>query len=64
MATQPTTRLTEDDYLAFDRTAEYKSEFVDGEMYAMAGGSLRHADLAFSFGAELKQQLKGKSVAF
>ena len=60
MATQPVPRLTEEEYLAFDRAADYKSEFVDGEMYAMSGGRLRHADLAVSIAAELWLQLKGR----
>ena len=60
MATEPVPRLTEEDYLALDRAANYKSEFVDGEMYAMSGGTLRHANLAFSIGAELWLQLKGR----
>ena len=46
MATQP---LTARDYLALDRAADFKSEFVDGIMYAMAGGSIRHSLLAAQF---------------
>lgn len=53
-------RLHEDDYLAIERIAGYKSEFVDGEMFAMSGGSYRHSDLAVTILAELKQQLKGR----
>ena len=34
--------LTPEEYLAIERHAEYKSEYVDGVMYAMAGGSPRH----------------------
>ena len=60
MATQPLPRMTEEDYLAFDRAAEYKSEFVGGEMYAMSGGRLRHADLASLLLIELHRQLKGR----
>jgi Uma2 family endonuclease len=35
-------RLTEEQYLAIERAAEFKSEFVDGEMFAMSGGKNRH----------------------
>ena len=54
-------RMTEEEYLKFDRAAEYKSEFVAGEMYAMSGGRLRHADLASLLLIELHGQLKGRT---
>ena len=39
MASQPVTRMTEEEYLRIERAATYKSEFVDGEMFAMSGGN-------------------------
>lgn len=33
---------TEQDYLAFEEAAEYKHEFVNGQIYAMAGANERH----------------------
>jgi Uma2 family endonuclease len=36
------TRITEDDYMAREREAETKSEYLRGEVFAMAGGSPRH----------------------
>ncbi len=38
MATQPVTRLTEEEYLRLERVADHKSEFVDGEIFPIAGG--------------------------
>jgi Uma2 family endonuclease len=38
MSTQPKTRLTPEEYLALERRAEYKSEYIDGEIVAMTGG--------------------------
>jgi Uma2 family endonuclease len=61
MATQPSPRLTEQDYLALDRAAEYKSEFVDGAMHAMSGGTGRHSQLALRLALELMNQLKGRN---
>lgn len=49
MASQPVARLTEEEYLAHERTSEYRSEFVGGEMFAMSGGTLRHNALAVAF---------------
>ncbi len=45
MESNPVTKLTEEQYLEIERKAEFKSEFLDGVMYAMSGGSLPHAIL-------------------
>ncbi len=60
MASQPIVGLTEQDYLALERAAEFRSEFVDGEMYAMSGGTSRHSRLAIRFAVALDIQLKGR----
>ena len=38
MATNPSTYLTPEQYLEIERRAERKSEYYNGEMFAMAGG--------------------------
>ncbi|HKD09314.1 MAG TPA: Uma2 family endonuclease [Bryobacteraceae bacterium] len=43
MAANPVTRLTPEQYLSIERTAEIKSEYHDGQMFAMSGGSAAHA---------------------
>ena len=60
MATKSVTRLTAEDYLALDRAAEYRSEFVNGEMFAMSGGSPRHARLGTKISFHFELQLQGK----
>lgn len=52
-------RLAEQEYLAIDRAAPFKSEFFDGEMFAMAGGSPMHSLIAANLIAELGTKLKG-----
>src|SRR4029077_10618176 len=42
MSSLPKTFLTPEQYLEIERKAEYKSEYFQGEMFAMAGASLRH----------------------
>ena len=42
MALQPRTLLSPEAYLAIERQATCKSEYVAGEMFAMAGASRRH----------------------
>lgn len=47
-----------DEYLALDRAAETKSEYVDGEIFAMASASPRHVLIATNIAAELRGRLK------
>ncbi len=42
MAMQLKPRLTPEEYLSIERRAEFKSEFFDGEMFAMSGASESH----------------------
>jgi len=60
MASNPVTRVTEEEYLAIDRAAEVRSEFFDGEIFAMSGGSMRHAQLQANLHGELYVALGGK----
>jgi Uma2 family endonuclease len=49
------------DYLHFERNSEEKHEYYDGEIFAMGGGTVRHAALGSEVTAQLANQLKGKS---
>jgi Uma2 family endonuclease len=51
-------RLTEAKYLEIERAAEFKSEFFDGEMFAMAGGTPQHSLIATNLARELGNALK------
>jgi len=62
MASLPTPPLTEDEYLRLERQAETKSEFHDGQMFAMAGGTLNHSLLANRIGALLDRVSPGCRV--
>lgn len=59
MASQPIPRLTEAEYLAIEERAEYKSEFYNGEMFAMAGGSRSHYELETTLGRRVGNLLEG-----
>ncbi len=60
MASNPGVKLTEDEYLAIERAAEFKSEFIGGEMFAMSGGSPRHSKLQWNLVLELGGAIRGK----
>ena len=57
MASLPDAPLTEEQYLCIEREAECKSEFHDGRMYAMSGGSPNHSVLGNRIGALLDRQM-------
>jgi len=58
MPSLPKHRYSVDEYLALDREADYKSEYVAGEIFAMGGASPRHvlimSNTAREFGSKLK----------
>lgn len=60
MSRQVKTYITPEEYLAFERKAENKNEYVNGEIFAMTGASRKHNLIALSIAGELRQQLKGK----
>jgi Uma2 family endonuclease len=60
MSAQPKTFLSPEEYLEQERRAEYKSEYLAGEVFAMAGASRRHGLIVTNLIGELRQQLKGK----
>jgi Uma2 family endonuclease len=55
---KPIHRLSEAEYLELERRAEYKSEFLDGEMFAMSGGTSSHSLIAANLIFAMKAQLK------
>ena len=57
---QPKSLLfTLEEYLEEERQAFERSEFIDGEIYAMAGESGRHGDISANFLASLVVNLRG-----
>ncbi len=51
---------TYDDYLDHDDNAPGRHEFLDGQIYAMAGGSPQHAAICAHVIAALDAQLRGR----
>ncbi len=48
-----------EEYLELERAADFRSEFVDGEIFAMAGESGRHGDISASFLSSVVAGLRG-----
>ena len=47
-----------EEYLVLEEAADYKSEYIDGEIVPMAGGSTNHNQIAGNFYAELNFAFK------
>jgi Uma2 family endonuclease len=58
MSVARSTFLTPEEYLDHERKAEYKSEYLRGEVFAMAGASPRHALIVTNLVGELWSQLR------
>jgi Uma2 family endonuclease len=59
MSAQPQTAyITPEEYLALERKAEYKSEYFDGEIFAMSGASITHNQITANVLAEIHAQFK------
>ena len=50
--------LTPEEYLALERKATIKSEYLSGQMYAMSGASRAHNLICLNIGGELRSLLK------
>ena len=53
-------RYTFAEYLEREAKSEVKHEYVNGEIFAMAGGTIEHSRLSVNVAAELRGALRGK----
>jgi Uma2 family endonuclease len=61
MASNLIERFTTEEYLAIERAAQYKSEYIDGEIVAMVGASEPHNLIVTNSVGELSVQLRGRA---
>jgi Uma2 family endonuclease len=60
MASEPRQRLTIQDYLTLERQSETRSDYLDGEMFAMTGASRQHNRIVLNLAFSLDSQLGEK----
>jgi len=60
MTSVPKRYLTPGEYLAKERKADFKSEYFQGEMFAMSGASREHNLIAGNVNRELGNQLRNR----
>lgn len=53
-------RFTPEEYFAWEEQQLERHEYIDGEVYAMSGGTINHGDIALNFGALLKSHMRGR----
>ena len=58
MTSQTQTRFTTEEYLTLERKAQYKSEYLNGEIFAMSGASRNHNLICVNISAVLHTQLR------
>ena len=51
--------VTPEEYLEYELRTEHRHEYLNGEIFAMSGGSLRHNDISQNINGSLWGQLKG-----
>ncbi|MFN0203093.1 MAG: Uma2 family endonuclease [Bacteroidia bacterium] len=53
-------QVTPEEYLQMEEKNEFRSEYVYGEVFAMAGASMNHVTACLNLSFSLRTQLKGK----
>lgn len=57
-------KYTPEEYLALEEKAEYRSEFWNGEIIKMSGGTGNHNSITLNIAGELKSRLRDKCRTF
>src|SRR5438477_13137730 len=60
MSTAPTRRISPQEYLAQERRADFKSEYLRGEVFAMAGATYEHTVIKDNFARKAGNQLENE----
>ncbi len=62
MVSPKVNRYTIEEYLVLENQAEYRSEYEQGEILAMSGGTVNHGLIGTNFISEVKIQIKEKDA--
>lgn len=61
MTAQPQRKISPEEYLELEREADYKSEYYQGEVFAMAGAGRNHNRITENLSISVGSFLRGKS---
>ena len=59
VASSDTSYMSPSEYLEWEEQQDIKYEYINGEVFAMTGGTIPHNDVAFNLASGLKNHLKG-----
>lgn len=59
MVASPQFSFSPEEYLEWEERQEIRYEYLEGEVYAMTGGTLPHSEIAVNFVTVLKSHLRG-----
>ncbi len=59
-----TKKYTPEEYLALEEKAEYRSEYVDGYIFEMSGGTENHIQISYNVTKLFSDRLRGKCRAY
>lgn len=51
--------LTPEEYFVWEEQQRDRHEYLNGEVYAMSGGTINHSEISINFGAVLKAHMRG-----
>ncbi|MFN6559955.1 MAG: Uma2 family endonuclease [Nostoc sp. ChiSLP01] len=51
--------ITPEEYLEWEEHQDIKYEYINGEVFAITGGTIPHNDIAFNLASALKSRLRG-----
>jgi Uma2 family endonuclease len=51
-------RFTPAEYLEWEEQQQFRHEYINGEVYAMTGGTVNHSEIAMNFGTILRNHLE------
>jgi Uma2 family endonuclease len=60
MVASPPFSFSPEEYLEWEEQQAIRYEYLEGEVYAMTGGTLPHSEIALNFAALLKSHLRGR----
>jgi Uma2 family endonuclease len=64
VANPPFSYMSPQEYLEWEKTQELRHEYIDGEVFAMTGGTKPHNRIAINLGTELDNYLAEKGCEF
>ncbi|BAY66209.1 hypothetical protein NIES22_63220 [Calothrix brevissima NIES-22] len=60
VASQQPQKMTIEEYLAWEPLQDFRYEYVNGEVFAMTGGTIPHNDIALNFYTALRPHLRAR----